>query len=70
MGRACSTYGEKKNIYGGGRLGHRCKDNIKMDLRYIYVMRGCKLDSSGSGQVVGSCDYRNKLPGSKIAGHL
>jgi len=39
---------------------------------YIYMMGGCRLDSSGSGQgqVVGSCNYRNKLPGSKIPGKL
>jgi len=70
MGRACGTYREKKNTYGDGRPGNRCKDNIKMDL--IYMMGGCRLDSSGSGQgqVVGSCDYRNKLPDSKITGNL
>jgi len=26
----------RKHIYGAGRPGHRCKDNIKMDLRYIW----------------------------------
>jgi hypothetical protein len=46
------------------------KDNIKMD--HIYMMGGCRLHSSGSGQgqMVGSCDYSTKLPGSKIAGNL
>ena len=42
--------GRRKHIYGDGRPGHRCKDNINMDLIYIYMMGGCRLDSSGSGQ--------------------
>jgi hypothetical protein len=46
MGRACSTNGEKRNVYRIlvgkpegmrplGRLRHRWVDNIKMDLRGI-----------------------------------
>jgi hypothetical protein len=46
MGRACSTYGERRDAYralvgkpeGGrplGRLRHRWEDNIKMDLREV-----------------------------------
>ena len=70
MGRTCGTYGEKKNTYmemENLAIGARI---ILKWISDIYMMGGCRLDSSGSGQVVGSCDYRNNVPGSKIAGNL
>ena len=46
MDRACSTYGKRRGAYGVlvgkpkgkrtfGRPRHRCKNNIKMDLRDV-----------------------------------
>jgi hypothetical protein len=44
-----------------GRSRHRWEDNIKMDLK-IIMMRGCELDSNGSGQgqMADSCEYGNE----------
>jgi hypothetical protein len=58
MGRACSTYREKKNTYMVTEdlvLGARI---ILKWISHINMMGGCRWDSSGSGQgqVVDSCD--------------
>jgi len=59
MGRACSTYGERRGVYKVllgkpegkrplGRPRRRWEDNIKTDLQEVR-MRGRGLDRSGLG---------------------
>jgi hypothetical protein len=76
LGRACSTYGEKRNacriLLGKpegkrqlGRLKCRWEDNIKMDCREIgwHGMDWIDL-ASGEGPVKGFCEQGNEISGS------
>jgi hypothetical protein len=55
-----------------GRPRHRWEDNIKMDFQEVGRGKSWRLDGvgSGQGQMAGTCEYGEELPGSINVGNF